>query len=252
MVGQWLWLHDLYAAFGGDASIVVRQALRVGAAGVLVKYHEGAQPAASNGDSFQRQFRALVGPLQSVGLQVAAWGYNYPDLPQAEADLIAQAFADGADWYCFDAEAEFEGRADAASALVQAVRAALPGQHLAYTSFAYADQHPTFPYAVFDSDCQLFIPQVYWADLGAPSVDAAYNHTFFSLYPLALKAPIQPAGQIDGGATAQQVLRFVWLCQNGRIPGISFWALDDAVAGDLNALTSAVYANHYGWRSVAG
>lgn len=243
MVGQWLWLHDMYAAFDGDVSMVLKQALTVGATGVLVKYHEGAQPSASNGDDFQAQFRALVGPLHSVGLLCAAWGYNYADLPEQEAQLIAQSFADGADWYCFDAESEFEGQTEAAQALVQAVRALLPTQHLAYTSFAYATDHPQFPYSVFDSVCQLFIPQVYWADLEAASVDAAYDQCFFSLYPLDLHAPIQPAGQIDGGATAEQVLRFVWLCQNGRIPGISFWALDDALPADLSAMAESGYRN---------
>lgn len=236
MDGLWLWAH--YAP--ADATQLVAKIKAAGAAGVLLKYHDGASATDDTGFNYQARFRSLVGPLKAAGFGVAAWGYNYPDQPSAEAQLIAQSFADGAEWYCFDAETEFDNAAGAAAAeaLGAAVRAAVgPDRRMGYAPFPIADLHPLYPYRQFDAVCQLALPQVYWRDLGV-TPDAAYNRCWFGMKALGLKASWQPIGECGAGVASADLRRFAWLCKNGGITGISLWSLDGlADPGSLHVAT---------------
>ncbi len=248
VVGLWLWSH--YA----DASTLVAKLRRAGATGVILKYHEGASAKDNTGYDYQATFRAVGGPLKAAGFGVAAWGYNYPGRAEEEAALIAQAFADGADWYCFDAEGEFDGQRAAATALVQATRQKLPQAVLGYAPFPFADLHPGYPYAEFDAACQLCLPQIYAGLIGrkvagALDVDGDYNHTYLSLYggaPLRLTSRLVPCFSVSDGETAAQIGRMAALSQNGGFRATAWWVLDDALDAALDALAASPYARPKG------
>lgn len=247
MKGQWLWCH-----YPPDAATLVARLRACGASGVLLKYHDGNSCTDNTGYDYRASFCALVGPLKAAGFGVAAWGYWYPgDTPASIAALVAQAVRDGAEWYCIDAEAEFEipGAAGIASGILAAVKGAVPGLHLAYAPLPYADLHAAFPYHVFDSACQLCMPQIYWRDLG-DSPSAAYNRCWESFSAASLIGPghasWQPIGQTDAGVTPGDVGTFAVACHgNGVQPisGISWWVLDDQPAEMDAAVAASPYAS---------
>ena len=65
----------------------------------------------------------LVAELHANGLKVCAWQYVYGTNPAGEADLGAQAVANGADCLVIDAEAEYEGHYAAAQTYIADLRA---------------------------------------------------------------------------------------------------------------------------------
>lgn len=227
MKGLWLWAHYLPR----DPAVTVAAARAAGASGLLIKYHDGSSCTDNTGFDYRAAWLATLPALRAAGIAAAAWGYVYPGEARAQAALIGQAFADGAEFYVFDAEVEFEGSAGgrpAAEDLIGAARAAVPsGSHLAYTTFAIADLHPRFPFAAFDAACELALPQVYWASFGW-TVDQAYNRCWTSMRAAGCThAAWQPVGQLTPPATTAQLRRFAWLCHNGGVPGISLWLLDE-------------------------
>lgn len=249
MQGQMLWVH--YPPSPTDATPLIARLRACRASGVLLKYHDGNSATDNTGYNYQAVLRALVGPLKAAGFTVAAWGYWYPgDSPSAIAGLVQQAVADGAEWYCADAEAEFEvaNAASLAAAILSAIRQVCPSLHLAYAPLPYADVQSAFPYSTFDAACQLCLPQIYWADLG-DSWGAAYNRCWSSFSAAGLigngHASWQPIGQADNGATAADVEAFAAACHgNGAqpIPGISWWVLDDQPTTIDAALAASPYA----------
>ena len=246
MQGQWLWTH-----YPPDAATLIARLQACKASGVLLKYHDGNSATDNTRFDYQASFRSLVGPLKAAGFGVAAWGYWYPgDTPASIAGLVAQAVADGAEWYCCDAEAEFEvaGADQIAAAILSAIRAACPGLHLAYAPLPFADLHPRYPYHAFDAGCQLCMPQIYWRDLG-DAVGAAYNMCWESFQAAGLIGPghavWQPIGQTDAGALAADVAQFAAICRgNGvqPIPGISWWCLDGQPTSMDATLAASPYA----------
>lgn len=240
MTGIWLWVH--YPLSPTDATLLIARLRACGAAGVLLKRSEGNSATDNTGYNYEAAFNALAPQIVSAGFQVAGWSYVYPG--DKLGAIVADAATHGAAFFVLDIETEFDGpngNADAQAVLAD-IQAAAPNVHLGYAPFPYADDHPQYPYAVLDAGCKVCMPQVYWRDLGAASVDEAYNHTFFSLEALNLKCPVQPIGQTDNGATAAEVQRFAALCKNGGIAGISIWVLDDQSADLDAALAATPYA----------
>ena len=139
---------------------------------------------------------------------MCAWQYVYGTNPAGEAELGAEAVANGADCLVIDAEAEYEGHYAAAQTYIDDLRAKIgPTYPLGLASFPYVSYHPSFPYSVFlgPGGAQYNAPQMYWKDIGV-SVDTVYANTYIAnrIYG----RPIFPLGQTYGGVSSAELLRF--------------------------------------------
>ena len=135
---------------------------------------------------------------------MCAWQYVYGSDPVGEAELGAQAVANGADCLVIDAESQYEGKYAAAQTYIDDLRAKIgPSYPLGLASFPYVYDHESFPYSVFlgPNGAQFNAPQMYWQDIGK-SVDTVYANTYIAnrLYG----RPIFPLGQTYGGVSARR------------------------------------------------
>jgi peptidoglycan hydrolase-like protein with peptidoglycan-binding domain len=232
--GQGMWIWYVNKSSGGSLGAIVAQAHAAGVSTVFVKSSDGSS-------NYWSQFSPqLVSELHANGLKVCAWQYVYGSNPEGEANLGAEAVANGADCLVIDAESEYEGKYAAAQTYIADLRAKVgPSYPVALASFPYVSYHPTFPYSVFlgPGGAQYNAPQMYWKDIGV-SVDTVYANTYIAnrIY----ERPIFPLGQTYGGATPTEILRFREEAVDYGAPGWSFWDWQETSTAGWGALTAAM------------
>jgi hypothetical protein len=215
--GQGMWIWYVSKSGGGTLASIVAQAHAAGVSTVFVKSSDG-------GSNYWSQFSAqLVAELHANGLKVCAWQYVYGTNPAGEANLGAEAVANGADCLVIDAEAEYEGHYAAAQTYIADLRAKVGVNYpVGLASFPYVSLHPSFPYSVFlgPNGAQYNAPQMYWKAIGT-SVDTVYANTWIAnrIYGRG----IFPLGQTYEGVSASDVLRFREEASAYGAPGVSFW-----------------------------
>jgi peptidoglycan hydrolase-like protein with peptidoglycan-binding domain len=226
--GMWIWYVS--KSSGGSVPAIVAQAHAANVTTVFVKSSDGSSNYWSQ---FSPQF---VAELHANGLKVCAWQYVYGTNPEGEANLGAEAVANGADCLVIDAEAEYEGHYAAAQTYIDDLRAKIGTAYpLGLASFPYVSYHPSFPYSVFlgPNGAQYNAPQMYWKDIGT-SVDTVYANTFIAnrIYG----RPIFPLGQTYGGVSATELLRFREEAVDYGSTGLSFWDWQETPATAWSAL----------------
>jgi len=217
--GMWIWY--VRKASGGRLSRIAKKAKRHGIRTLYIKSSDGAHAW----DQFNR---GLVRYFHRRGLRVCAWQYVYGSRPAAEAKRGAAAVKKGADCLVIDAEAEYEGRYQAADRYIDKLRHRV-GRHFptGFSGFPYVDYHPSFPYSVFlgPGGARFNLPQIYWHAIGV-SVGAADRHTI--RYNRVYKRGIYPLGQTyrdEGGRPSRkQIRRFRRLAISFGFRGISWWS----------------------------
>jgi peptidoglycan hydrolase-like protein with peptidoglycan-binding domain len=230
--GQGMWIWYLSQSSGGKIASIAAQAHAAGVTTVFVKSSDGST-------NYWSQFSAqMVAELHANGLRVCAWQYVYGSNPVGEANLGAQAVANGADCLVIDAEAEYEGHYAAAQTYITDLRAKIgPSYPLALASFPYVSFHPSFPYSVFlgPNGAQYNAPQMYWKDIGQ-SVDTIYANTYIAnrIYG----RPIFPLGQTYGGVSTSDLLRFREEAVDYGATGTSFWDWQETPAADWSTLAA--------------
>ena len=184
-----MWIWYVSQSDGGNLASIVAQAHAADVTTLFVKSSDGSS-------NYWSQFSPeLVAQLHANGLKVCAWQFVYGTNPAGEANLGAEAVANGADCLVIDAEGEYEGRYGAAQTYIADLRAKIGASYpLGLASFPYVYDHTSFPYSVFlgPNGAQFNAPQMYWKDIGN-SVDTAYANTYISnrIYD----RPIYPLGQ---------------------------------------------------------
>jgi peptidoglycan hydrolase-like protein with peptidoglycan-binding domain len=232
--GQGMWIWYVSKSNSGNVTSIVAQARTAGVSTLFVKSSDGSSNYWSQ---FSPQF---VQELHANGLKVCAWQYVYGTNPAGEANLGAEAVANGADCLVIDAEAEYEGHYAAAQTYIDDLRAKIGAAFpLALASFPYVSYHSSLPYSVFlgPNGAQYNAPQMYWKDIGT-SVDTVYANTYIGnrIYG----RPISPLGQTYGGVTAAEVLRFREEAVDYGATGLSFWDWQETPASDWAALGAAL------------
>ena len=174
--------------------------------------------------------------LHANGLKVCAWQFVYGTNPAGEANLGAEAVANGADCLVIDAEGEYEGRYGSAQTYIADLRAKIGVTYpLGLASFPYVYDHPAFPYSVFlgPNGAQFNAPQMYWKDIGN-SVDTAYANTYISnrVYGRA----IYPLGQTYSHPSNAELVRFREEAVDYGATGISWWDWQETPASEWTAL----------------
>ncbi len=227
--GQGMWIWYISKSDGGSLAAIAAQAHASGVSTLFIK--------SSDGTSFWSQFTpALVATLHSDGLKVCAWQYVYGTHPVTEADLGAQAVADGADCLVIDAEAEYEGEYASAQSYIDELRSRVGLDYpVGLASFPYVNYHPAFPYSVFlgPDGAQYNVPQMYWKDIGV-TVDKVFSITY--LENTIYGRPIVPLGQTFQAPPASDLQRFAGLAASYDSQGMSWWSWQDTSSAQWKTL----------------
>jgi hypothetical protein len=231
--GQGMWIWYMSASDGGSVASIVAQAHAAGVSTLFIKSSDGSS-------NYWSQFSPqLVAELHANGLKACAWQYVYGTDPTGEAELGAQAVADGADCLVIDAESQYEGHYAAAQTYIDTLRAKIgPSYPLGLASFPYVSYHPSFPYSVFlgPGGAQFNAPQMYWHDIGT-SVAQVFVTTFEQ--NLIYGRPILPLGQTYGGVSASEIANFRTLAAAYGAAGDSFWDWQETSASGWSAMVAA-------------
>ncbi|HEY3866011.1 MAG TPA: peptidoglycan-binding domain-containing protein [Solirubrobacteraceae bacterium] len=228
--GQGMWIWYVSQSDGGSLASIVAQAHAADVTTVFVKSSDGSS-------NYWSQFSPeLVAHLHANGLKVCAWQFVYGTNPAGEANLGAEAVANGADCLVIDAEGEYEGRYGAAQTYITDLRAKIgPSYPLGLASFPYVYDHTSFPYSVFlgPNGAQFNAPQMYWKDIGN-SVDTLYANTYIAnrIYD----RPIYPLGQTYSHPSNAELLRFREEAVDYGATGISWWDWQETPASEWPAL----------------
>jgi len=239
--GQGMWIWYVNQSDGGNLATIVAQAKAADISTLYIKSSDGAS-------NFWTQFTpALVQTLHANGLHVCAWQYVYGTNPAGEADLGAEAVADGADCLVIDAESEYEGKYASAQTYIDTLRAKIGATYpLGLASFPYVYYHESLPYSVFlgPGGAQYNLPQMYWKDIGN-SVDTTYADTWIS--NRVYDRPILPLGQTYSNPSTSDIERFRAEAVDYGAGGLSFWDFQEtttagwaALAAPLTPLTSVI------------
>lgn len=229
--GVWVWYTDRQlaqshglssqvVAENGDLAAVARRAQGVGLAHLFIKCGEY---------SYWPQWEPALDHLKAAGFRVLGWSYCHGDDPLLEAEIAIKAARAGADGHIFDVEAEFEGKAEAATELGARVRDALgPAYFLGYAPLPVIDFHLSLPYLQFNRFCQAVLPQFYWKELGRFG-DLELLFEQWEKWAQRWKQAGEPAptlfpiGQAYGAVSASEIRAFVQACQQRGLEGYSFW-----------------------------
>jgi hypothetical protein len=228
--GQGMWIWYLSDSDGGNLASIVAQAHAAGVTTLFVKSSDGST-------NYWSQFSPqLVATLHANGLHVCAWQFVYGTNPAGEANLGAEAVANGADCLVIDAEGEYEGRYGAAQTYIADLRAKIgPDYPLGLASFPYVYDHDAFPYSVFlgPNGAQFNAPQMYWRDIGN-SIDTLYANTYIA--NRVYGRPIVPLGQTYSHPSSEELVRFREEAVDYGAPGISWWDWQETPASEWTAL----------------
>ena len=232
--GQGMWIWYTSQSDGGSVASILAQAKAADVSTLFIKSSDGST-------NYWSQFsKQLVEELHSSGLKVCAWQYVYGTNPAGEANLGAEAVANGADCLVIDAEAQYEGHYAAAQTYITDLRAKIGESYpLGLASFPYVDYHESFPYSVFlgPGGAQFNAPQMYWHDIGT-SVEAVFSHTYEE--NLIYGRPIVPLGQTYGGVSESEIVSFRSLAGAYGAQGSSFWDWQETSSTGWGALAGAL------------
>jgi len=228
--GQGMWIWYLSQSDGGNIASIVAQAHAAGVTTLFIKSSDGST-------NYWSQFSTqLVAELHANGLKVCAWQYVYGTNPVGEANLGAEAVANGADCLVIDAEGEYEGHYGAAQTYITDLRVKIgPSYPLGLASFPYVYDHTSFPYSVFlgPNGAQFNAPQMYWKDIGN-SVDTLYANTYIA--NRVYGRPVFPLGQTYNHPSSTELLRFREEAVDYGATGISWWDWQETPSSGWTAL----------------
>ncbi len=233
--GMWIWY--LSKSDGDSIPTIAAQAKAAGVGTLYIKSSDGPT-------NFWTQFTAaMVQEAHAQGLKVCAWQYVYGNEPVGEAELGAEAVADGAECLVIDAESQYEGRYSAAQTYIETLRAKIGATYpLGLASFPYVNYHESFPYSVFlgSNGAQFNVPQMYWKDIGT-TVAGVYADTFEQ--NLVYGRPICPLGQTFENPSATELVAF----RSDAVPysgcPTSFWDWQETTATGWAALAAPLEAD---------
>ncbi len=155
--GKSIFINDLSACEGGDASAIAEAAKAAGLSPLIVKIAEADQPLSVD---------PIIKVLRGLGMPVWGWHHVRGTNPLTEAQVAIERVSTlDLQGYVVNAEVEYEqpGRDISASQFMTALRESL-AIPIALSSFAFPNFHADFPWAVFLDDCTYHMPKVFWEE----------------------------------------------------------------------------------------
>ena len=165
-------------------------------------------------------FAEIAHELQLAGVDVGAWGFHYGYPGEAERLLECYTYRHGLEGYegpraglLIDAESRFEregGEGWAHQQVQRIIDADLPVP-VYYTSFAFPEVHPRFPYAEFNRLSGGHVPQVYfnhhgWPDPFSSVMRCVGQHHARDIKLAGAMLPVYDAGSEQGWRTTRPEL----------------------------------------------
>jgi hypothetical protein len=238
-----------YVASVNDMPSLMRYLKSQGLSYVIVKAGAGTELFSTPG--FSPQFtRNLVNSAHAAGLWIFGYSRAYATNTAGEVRIANYVFQQGADGFVWDAETEWEsvclGKRGPRLAIAQCskVRANWPNRFLAYSTFAYVNGHPSFPYEEFGFYCDAAFPQAYWLQFGqSPSEVVRQMSKQWRTWHAGLSGPwvhsIKPLVPVAQGysghgvLTGGQISQFVTALKSDPAPacvggynGVNYWACE--------------------------
>lgn len=173
----------------------------------------------------------LIKKINDRGIEVVGWGYHFDQrksIPvDAEAKAVEMAMKCGLAGYVLDVEAEVKSpqAKRPLEDLLAALRPAVNGKFLGYTSFGHPGKHGEVPWKLLDQGTDIAFPQMYFEKWTFGSSDADEISSAFKAHTkLDLTNPIFPiwGSETDAAQPASAATLQVWLDQ---YPGSSIWRL---------------------------
>jgi hypothetical protein len=215
-------------------------------AAVWIKAYDGARWL-----NLGKPFANIAHELQQKGVDVGAWGYHYGSFDEEKRLLECYFYRGDLQGYegpraglLIDAEAEFERLGGEVNArwqvkLINGARIPVP---IYYTSFAFPELHPSFPYGVFNDLSGGHVPQVYYNHRGwpepAPAVLQCVNqHYSRGLQVAGVMLPIYDAGPESGWRPAPDAFHQATLAATMfNVPSVWTWTWEQHTWRDWTAL----------------
>jgi hypothetical protein len=232
--GRGFWIWRLEHCEGGDVAKVVARAVECGVTWVAVK----AFDATGKGSIWKQFTAALVSAFHARGVAVYGWGFDSPDVIDAEIKAVAYVAKCGADGYIFDAEVSWEHDANTdakATRLCAGARAVVPATFaLGHAPFDVIAGHQAFPYTAFGIGVDFVCPQAYWPEHGIGVVKSTMRYleqwkAYEGHRPQAAKPrlgagySIKPSLAGGKSATAADMRTFEAMIAAAGEKGCSYW-----------------------------
>ena len=278
-MGKGDWIVDMRTAEANIGVSTVQGVIdyekKEGMQWITVKYADGNN---STGWTTENSFNSnLVSLCHNDGIKLLAWVFAYggeeevagtpninaSDVP-TEITVAKQALSLGVDGLIIDAEGAYEQPgvqtpAQRATQYLQGITSAYPNAFLAYSTFWKPSAHPSFPFQVFGTSCDVAMPQVY-ASIHATSgmsylihdsqtnaiarTDADWT-TQQRLWAASAIKPIVPVAYGASPVTPDEITEFANALKNDTSPataggygGVSFYDGDNHTSGIWNAIGS--------------
>ena len=109
----------------------------------------------------------MIDKFKNAGMQLYGWGYHFDNTTRIDVDeaecCIKKAVERGIDGYIVDVEKEVKNSVTHSQLkeLLIALRRALGGRPLGYTSYGYPPYHPEVPWQLLNDLCDIQMPQIY-------------------------------------------------------------------------------------------
>ena len=224
-LGKGIWIWRLSDVEGGNVSAIIERCKNVGIEWIAIKCGDGTQFW-----DWQCTPSQII-QFHNAGIKVLGWQYVYGDDPFGEASVANQILDLGVDGFIIDAETEYEGKPDNATAYLEKIRAEHPDSFIAYTTFPIIDYHTDFPYLEFGKYCDAVMPQDYWKEIEVtPEEMMDWMEEQWNKWHEVWKAggysdsvkPIIPLGQ-GWDVSGSEITRFCNLVHEHEYGGISLW-----------------------------
>lgn len=244
LYGKGIFTWQLPHCEGGDPGAIAARARAADLTHVLIKIADTVYEFGI--DRYNRDLNPpVVAALRGQGIDVWGWHYVKGDDPVREAQVAVRRVQSlGLDGYVIDAEVEYKqaGKANAARAFMEALRAGLPDTPIALSSFRFPSYHPELPWSAFLEKCDYNMPQVYWVQ--AHNSDAQLARSAQEFSRLTPSRPVVPTGSAYGEngwrATADDLQRFFQKAVELGLTAASAYSWDWAGAPGNEDLWNAI------------
>lgn len=252
--GKGMFIWKVPRCEGGDPNAIAAMAKIAGFSHVLLKIANGNQVYNGDWNDPTDYTTPVVNALRGQNIKVLGWHYVYGNDPVGEANVAIRRINQYAlDGYVIDAEQEYkqDGKRAAAKRFMNQLRASLPNQEVALSSYRFPKWHPQLPWTEFLDQCNLNMPQVYWIKAhNAGEQLVRCQQEFQGITP---SRPIFPTGvaSVEQGwqPTAAEVLDFMTTAKNLNMNGVNFWEWYDARTAGLSDVWATI--RDYPWSGVA-
>jgi len=163
-LGVGVWIYDLNQAEGGDIKAIVAKAKKYRLGHIIVCADRGGRQF-----NDREKVKELFALCCDAGILPIAYQRCFGNDTEAELNAACQTIEDGAVFYIFDMEGEYEGKdnSEKMEAVLLPFRLWVDKFHsdclIGVSTFGLRNYHADFPWEVTFKYCDMIWPQYYWS-----------------------------------------------------------------------------------------